>query len=139
MTNLSDLKNKQLRQNGEVKAYQTELTRIIRQYLENRFDINALEMTSDDIVHHLKKKTTVSDSQQGKVKDILQIADLVKFAKANPEDNINEQFWNDAENFVQETKTNEVPAAFTARQEAIQAEYQAKLAESTTKKRKKKS
>jgi len=138
LTNLQDLKSKQLWQNGEVKEYQTQLTNIIRKYLENRFDINALEMTSDDIVYHLKKKTTVSDNQQAKVKDILQIADLVKFAKANPPVNFNEQFWNDAEKFVQETKTDEIPAAFIAKQEAIQAEYEARIANSkTTKKRNK--
>ncbi len=122
LAGLTELKNKQLWQNGEVKAYQTELTRIIRQYLENRFEINALEMTSDDIVYHLKKKTSVSDPQQGKVKDILQIADLVKFAKANPPVNINEQFWSDAENFVQETKTDEIPLSFLERQPGYQAE-----------------
>ncbi len=127
LADLTTLKNKQLWQNGAVKEYQTELTDIIRKYLENRFEINAMEMTSDDIVYHLKKKTSVAATQQGKLKDILQIADLVKFAKANPPVNINEQFWNDAENFVQATKTDEIPAAFTAKQEAIQAEYQAKI------------
>ena len=127
LADLTALKGEQLWQNGEVKQYQTELTRIIRQYLENRFEINALEMTSDDIVYHLKKKTSVSDVQQGKVKDILQIADLVKFAKANPPVNINEQFWGDAENFVQETKTDEIPLSFLERQPGYQAEQSATL------------
>lgn len=118
---LQSLKSKELWQNGEVKAYQSELTHIIREYLENRFEINALEMTSDDIVYHLKKKTNVSDPQQSKLKDILQIADLVKFAKANPPVNINEQFWGDAKAFVSETKTDEIPESFLEKTQATSA------------------
>jgi len=42
---LNQLDSKKLWQKGEIKAYQSELTYIIREYLENRFGIHALEST----------------------------------------------------------------------------------------------
>lgn len=88
---------------GEVKKHQTELTYIIREYLENRFDIHALESTTDQISKSLKEKD-FSSTHENDLKEILQIADLVKFAKAKPPVDINELFLDKAKNFVEETK-----------------------------------
>ena len=81
---LEELKEKQLWQNGDIKSYQSELTHIIRTYLENRYKINALENTTNQIGLNLKK-LNLNESLRVDVQNILQVADLVKFAKSKPD------------------------------------------------------
>ena len=88
---------------GKVKEYQTELTFVIREYLENRFDIQALESTTSEVIADLEDKD-FDTKQASTLSRILQIADLVKFAKATPSAELHESFLDDAENFVSETK-----------------------------------
>jgi len=100
---LNSLKQKELWQNGETKAYHTELTRIMRQYIEDRYGIQALEMTSNQ----LKREMNIQEIDSSIVlrfDDILQIADKVKFAKGNAGPEMNIQFMEDAFNIVAETK-----------------------------------
>jgi len=89
---------------GNVKKYQSELTYTIREYLENRYSIKALESTTDEIVDSLSQ-VSLSADKVANLKQILQIADLVKFAKARPDQDINESFLQKARSFVIETKT----------------------------------
>lgn len=103
LTGLKDLRSKELWQNGKIKAYQSELSRIIREYLEGRYGIRALENTTSEIVRSIKD-TSFDQDDQSKLSRILQISDLVKFAKAKPTDNIHEEFMDDAIAFVQKTK-----------------------------------
>lgn len=100
---LHDLGDKKLWQNGQEKAYQSELTYIIREYLENRYDIMALESTTDEIVKELEDKEFDPTDEQN-LREILQVADLVKFAKAKPEMSIHERFLDSAKGFVRKTK-----------------------------------
>lgn len=100
---LQVLDKKQLWQNGEIKTYQSGLTDIIRQYLEDRFEINALEMTTDEINQALRNKD-FDTKHSATLQRILQIADLVKFAKATPPVDINAEFMREAVDFVQQTK-----------------------------------
>jgi hypothetical protein len=81
---LDQLESKQLWQNEQTKAYYSELTRILREYLEGRFDVQALEMTTRQITTKLGQRT---DFDQGLAKELgklLQLSDLVKFAQARP-------------------------------------------------------
>ena len=104
---LKSLRSKELWQSGNIKQYQSELTDIIRRYLGDRFDVNALEMTTDEINRELKKKDF--DAKHGSMlQRILTIADLVKFAKAKPPVDINEQFMEEAVSFVESTKKIEI-------------------------------
>lgn len=100
---LTSLRDKQLWQQGKIKDYQSELTYIIREYLENRFGIQALESTTEEIARDLKKQD-FDPSQEQNLKEILQIADLVKFAKANPETSVHDKFMDQAKDFVEQTK-----------------------------------
>lgn len=100
---LHDLGDKKLWQNGDVKGYQSELTYIIREYLENRYDIMALESTTDEIVGELGDKEFDPTDEQN-LREILQVADLVKFAKAKPDVSIHERFLDSAKGFVRKTK-----------------------------------
>jgi len=85
---LGALKESRLWEKGEIKEYHSQLTYIIREYLENRYHIPALESTSLEIIRDLKKNITESEMIKS-VDDILNIADWVKFAKGIPEENAN--------------------------------------------------
>lgn len=103
---LSLLEADQLWQKGKIKQYQSTLTEIMRTYLEDRYAITALEMTTDEISKSLQN----SDFPNHRIDvliDILQIADMVKFAKATPESDIHSQFMDRAIMIVQETKKEE--------------------------------
>lgn len=103
LSELKDLRRKELWQKGEIKQYQSELSHIVREYLEGRYSIKALENTTSEIIRSIKDKSFTTDDQQ-KLSRILQISDLVKFAKAKPEVSIHETFMNDAITFVQSTR-----------------------------------
>ena len=80
---LSELESKQLWQKKQVKEYYVELTDIVRNYIEQRFRTPAMELTTDEL---LEKAITNRDMQpfQTILADILRMADLAKFAKAQP-------------------------------------------------------
>ncbi|WP_235297277.1 hypothetical protein [Portibacter marinus] len=103
LTSLKALRQQELWQKGEIKQYQSELSHIIREYLEGRYDIHALESTTSDIIRSIKDRS-FTETDQVKLRRILQISDLVKFAKAKPEVNIHEEFMYDAIEFVQRTR-----------------------------------
>lgn len=103
MQRLEELKNRKLWQAGQDKEYYTELTDILRNYIDRRFDINAMEMTSSQIISTLRKnkETKAVNEQLGK---ILEMADFVKFAKVRPLPDDNEASYQRAVNFVNETR-----------------------------------
>ena len=103
MEDLGALKSKQLWQNGEEKQYHTELTRVMRQYVEDRYDVQALEMTTSQLSRSMSEKEIESGVITG-FTEILQIADKVKFAKGITGPEINEKFMENAVNIVSETK-----------------------------------
>lgn len=84
---LDELKGKQWPEQGRSKEYFSELSDIVRVYLEERFGIAAMEQTTDELLALLKKQNE-SRSELRKLRPelklILRTADLVKFAKANP-------------------------------------------------------
>ncbi len=80
---LDKLEQDKLWQQGKVKAYQSQLTYIVREYIENRYSIQALESTTDEILHQLKP-LDISETHKLELRNLLQMADLVKFAKAIP-------------------------------------------------------
>ena len=103
LAQLEQLKKEKLWQKGFIKKYQSRLTHIVREYLEGQFSIRALEMTTQHIVTSLTNKTSLQKSDIESLTRILQIADLVKFAKATPNESIHESFMTEAISFVQKT------------------------------------
>lgn len=103
LTKLTQLDEKQLWQNGEIKAFQSELTYIFREYLENKFGIQALENTSDEIVDSLKAASVDSGNIE-QITNILETADLVKFAKSEPPIEVHAQAFNNILGFINKTK-----------------------------------
>lgn len=104
LNQLAALRDKKLWQQGEVKLYYSELTDIVRVYLERQYQIHAQEQTSDEILVTLKGMKLSGDSK-GILKEILKLADLVKFAKAQPVAIENEESLEQAIRFVTNTQS----------------------------------
>ena len=88
---------------GRLKDYYTDLTDAVRNYIKNRFGFNALEMTSSEIINRLMEVTDKANDISG-LKVLFQTADLVKFAKHNPDVNENDANLINAIQFINETK-----------------------------------
>ena len=101
---LDELRNRKLWQNGKHKLYYSTLTEILRLYIEGRWNVGALEMTSDEIITALRDVDIKHDSRSNLI-TILRTADMVKFAKALPEAEENEQLFTYAYYFVENTKS----------------------------------
>jgi hypothetical protein len=108
---LEKLKSEQLWQKGEVKQYYSRLTEIVRQYLENRYQVYSLEMTTSETLNELLKTGFKRDESYTKLKSVLTGSDLVKFAKYKPEPAENEQHFQDSWNFVETTIIREEAAS----------------------------
>lgn len=102
MQGLNDVKEQKLWQQGKVKEFHSEVTDILRKYIEGRFGIPALEMTSEEI---LDKMRSVEDSKPvfDHLKQLLLLADFVKFAKFQPLPDENETSLTHAYLFVEQT------------------------------------
>ena len=88
---LNNLEKKELWQQGEVKAYYSELTDIVRNYIEEAIEIPAMESTTSELIEGLKiasqkKKMKLSKETIDNLFVVLKQADLVKFAKSKPMD-----------------------------------------------------
>jgi hypothetical protein len=88
---LNSLEKKELWQKGEVKEYYSELTNIVRNYIEEAIEIPAMESTTSELIEglkvaSLKKKMTLSQDTIENLFVVLKQADLVKFAKSKPMD-----------------------------------------------------
>ena len=101
---LDELRNRKLWQNGKHKLYYSTLTEILRLYIEGRWEVGALEMTTDEIITALRDVDIKHDSRSNLVA-ILRTADMVKFAKALPDGEENEQLFDYAYYFVENTKS----------------------------------
>lgn len=104
---LSDLKSATLWEKGQEKEYYTRLTDILRRYIDRRFDVNAMEMTTSQILS-LLEHDDVKDAKSELAK-ILNLSDFVKFAKMRPLADENEQSYLLAKEFLEKTKPIEVP------------------------------
>jgi hypothetical protein len=90
LNQLKVLDEKNLIGQQKIKEYYTELTDIVRNYIEQDVKISAMEITSDELIRILKKtnkykKLGISRDQINHLELFLHNADLVKFAKAKPE------------------------------------------------------
>ncbi|HMR44414.1 MAG TPA: hypothetical protein PKC40_11305 [Saprospiraceae bacterium] len=103
---LETLKAAKYWQRGELKMYYSELTFILREYLENRYHFPALESTTDEILRDLKK-TDMEGEMLPVARDIFQTADLVKFAKAQPPAEKHQDVMEDTFRLVLATKVRE--------------------------------
>jgi len=92
---------------GKIKEYYTEISDIIRHYLENRFRLRAPEMTTEEFLISARDAVELISEHKNLLKEFLLCCDLVKFAKYAPSvDEVNSIF-DSAKNFIDQTKENE--------------------------------
>ena len=101
---LRELRDEKLWQKSEFKKYYTRLTEIVRRYMERRYGIPAMEMTSYEIMEEWNRSGENIEELGGKLKLLLNLADLVKFAKQKPVASENEENMERAYDFVERTK-----------------------------------
>jgi hypothetical protein len=100
---LDELLKKDLINAGLIKQFYSELSEIIRRYIEGRYYVPALEETSTEILHELKNQE-LSEKSFANVKELLQLSDLVKFAKYRPSAEEDQNIVTCAKEFIEETK-----------------------------------
>jgi len=105
---LNQLKEKQVHKQSNLKPFYTELSTIIRTYIENRFDIPALESVTTEIIDEFDKTQYAVPEMISKVKDLLSLSDMVKFAKDKPDSYKNELMIEYAFSFINFTKEAEI-------------------------------
>ena len=99
---LDEIKAQKIWKDGKVKEYQTELTDVVREYIGRRFDVQSTEKTSDETLRAMKP--LIDKELFSKLSKMLQLADLVKFAKWHTTPDENEQALSTAYEFVNETR-----------------------------------
>jgi len=104
---LESLKSKGLLEQDLCDPFYTELSLILREYLEGRFQLNAPEETTEEIVEELSKSPELSGAQRNILQEFLRQADFVKFAKGSAERTAMESAFETTKQFVDETKQDQ--------------------------------
>ncbi len=106
LENLQKIKDEQVWKEGLTKEYYSAISETIRQYIEDRFGMNALESTTDEIMLAFRSQVVDKESKD-KLQQLLMLSDLVKFAKQTPIE-VEHQFTiQNAFDFVNGTKREE--------------------------------
>jgi len=103
---LDQLKTENLWQDGKLKLYHSQLTDIIREYIENRYKIQAMEQTTEEILFGFRN-VAIDEESKAKLKQVLILADLVKFAKEQPLPTENDLSMSNSYGFIDGTKKDE--------------------------------
>ena len=101
---LQALRQKDLIRQGRIKEYYSEISDIIRHYLENRFLLKAPEMTTEEFLFYVRDKAELVREHKSLLKDFLVACDLVKFAKHTPSAVDMEAIFASAKKLVDETR-----------------------------------
>lgn len=115
---LDELESEQLWQSGQINPYYTRLSYVLRAYLEDRFNVPALESTTRQIDTALVDKGNLANDQRAELSQLLQLSDLVKFARAEPDENLHQRGLDRVRTFV----TNTVPIQPDVEPQAPQTE-----------------
>lgn len=118
---LDEIKAEKIWQEGKVKEYHTELTDVIREYISRRYAVSSTEKTSDETLNALKPLMKEQKELFDRLRKMLTLSDLVKFAKWTATPDENEGALRTAYDFVHETTptaSNENATEGTATPEA---------------------
>jgi len=108
---LDHIKAQKLWQQEKIKQYYSEVADTVRNYIQNRFDIPAMEQTSAETIGVFKQNMELVDGNSlNQIQHILSLADLVKFAKYSPLPDDNNLTLMNAYFFVNQTRKEEVKA-----------------------------
>ncbi len=106
MKSLDKIKEEKIWQQERYKEFYTQVTDVLRRYINERYGINSLEMTSAEILSVIKTKSE-ENSVYDNLKQVLSVADLVKFAKYKPFIDENDLSMMNSFFFVNQTKEDE--------------------------------
>ena len=106
---LEELHHRKLWQNNKHNLYYTLLTDILRRYISRRWEIRAMEYTTNETMEALREFDIPSNSRSALL-TILRTADMAKFAKAKPDDELNEECYTMAYYFIENTKVVDAEA-----------------------------
>lgn len=101
---LEELKRKNLIAQGKTKEYYSCVSDIIRHYLENRFELHAPEMTTEEFLFYVRDYAQVIFEHKVLLKEFLLLCDLVKFAKYVPSEQEIDSVYQSARKFIVQTK-----------------------------------
>ncbi len=101
---LDALEAQLLWQKGHIKAYYDGLSTIVRRYLNERFQVPVLESTTAETLQLLETRTPVDPAMRAHIAEMLQKADLAKFAKGIPPENFHTAAMETARSIVRETQ-----------------------------------
>lgn len=100
---LDQIKREKIWQSGQTKQYHTQLTDVIRTYIAQRYDFSSNEKTSDEILREMHIRLQDNRELYNQLRKMLQLADLVKFAKWTTTPDENELSLRIAYDFVHQT------------------------------------
>jgi hypothetical protein len=100
---LDAIREQKIWQTGQVKEYHTQLTDVVREYIDRRFEVSSVEQTSDETLRAMRPLLSYQKDLYEQLRKILTLADLVKFAKWTTTPDENEQSLRSAYTFVKET------------------------------------
>lgn len=103
---LDKIKTEQIWKEGKTKEYYSAITDTVRLYIEGRFGVQALELTTDEIMRAFKSQVVDALSKE-KLQQLLVLADLVKFAKQVPIEQEHNLALQNAFDFINGTKREE--------------------------------
>jgi hypothetical protein len=104
---LEKIKQEAIWKDNKTKEYYSSIADTVRLYIEERFKINALELTSDEVIKVFKYQVVDTESK-AKLTQILTLSDFVKFAKQIPIEVEHTLTLNNAFDFVNGTKREEL-------------------------------
>lgn len=110
---LDRIKTEKIWQQGQIKQYYSEVTETLRKYIEDRYEIPALEQTSDETIESFRtNRQLLKDKTFDNLRQILKLADLVKFAKYHPTPDDDNMTLVNAYFFVNDTKPEEMKSEY---------------------------
>jgi len=103
---LDKIKASKLWEHNKIKEFYTSVSNTLREYIENRYHIPALEQTSIEILASIKKSGDIDKDVIDHLNQILELSDLVKFAKFEPLPDEHAMTITNSYFFVEKTKEN---------------------------------
>ena len=101
---LERIRNEKIWSRGQVKEYHVQLTDTIRTYIDNRYGIDAEQMTTSEILDMFNVAIPIDSDDKMRLRQMLELADSVKFAKFQPLQGDNDLSLRNAFDFVEHTK-----------------------------------
>ena len=104
---LTHLETERLLEQAKVDLYFQRVADIVRTYLEDRFFLHAPRATTREFLRDAERSAAIEQGHRTKLHQLLELADLVKFARHAPEDTVGHDAMQTARTFVDETEPQE--------------------------------